>query len=122
MLLQDSGGCECPLLPLLTRLELIDGVLSARRTHLQCDMLMKRVVQGVPLEVLDLQSCSATSLAIRLLSEIVVDVWGPENLESIRADGPLDLTWDGAHSFVSDDDSEEEEECQCYSHGAGLFD
>jgi hypothetical protein len=122
MLLQDSGGRECPLLPLLTRLELIDGSLSARRTHLLCDTLMKRVEQGVPLEVLDLRSCTASSLAIRLLSEIVVDVWGPENLACLRTDdGSIDLTWDEAHSFVSDDDSEEED-CQCYSHGAGLFD
>ena len=109
MLLQDSGGRECPLLPLLTRLDLIDGTLSARRTHLLCDMLMKRVEQGVPLEVLDLRSCIATRLAVRLLSEIVVDVWEPKNLESIRTDGPLDLTWDGAHSFVSDYDSEDNE-------------
>jgi hypothetical protein len=71
-------------------------------------MLMKRVEQGVPLEVLDLRSCTATGLAIRLLSEIVVDVWGPENLENIRTNGPMDLTLDGASSFVSDDDSEEE--------------
>jgi hypothetical protein len=120
MLLQDIGGRECPLLPLLTRLELIDGALSARRTHLLCDTLMKRVEQGVPLEVLDLRSCTATSLAIWLLSEIVVDVRGPENLESIRTDGSMDLTLDEAHSFVSDDDSEEED-CQCCSRGAGLF-
>ena len=108
MLQQDSGGRECPLLPLLTGLELIEYALSARRTYLLCDMLMKRVEQGVPLEVLDLRSCPATRLAIRLLSEIVVDVWGPEKLKSIRADGPMDLTWYRAHSFVSDDDSEEE--------------
>ena len=108
MLLQDSGGRECPLLPLLTELELIGNTLSARRTRLLCDTLMKRVEQGVPLEVLDLRSCNATNLAIRLLSEIVVDVWGPENLESIRTDGPMDLTWYRAHSFVSDDDSEED--------------
>ena len=48
MLLQDSGGRECPMFPLLTTLELIDGALSARRTHLLCEMLMKRVEQGVP--------------------------------------------------------------------------
>jgi hypothetical protein len=114
MLLQDSGGRECPLLPSLTKFELIDNALSARRTHLLCDTLMKRVEQGVPLEVLDLRSCTATSLAIRLLSEIVVDVRGPEDLETTRTDGPMDLTLDGAYSFVSDDDSEED--CQCCPH------
>ena len=107
LLLQDNGGRECPLFPLLARFELIDGALSARSTRLLCDMLMKRVEQGVPLEVLDLRSCTATGPAIRLLSEIVVDVRGPENLESVRTDGLMDLTMDGAHSFVSDYDSEE---------------
>ena len=108
LLLQDSGGRECPLFPLLTTLELIDGALSTRRTRLLCDMLMKRVEQGVPLEVLDLRSCTATGPAIRLLREIVVDVWGPENLESVRTDEFRNLTWDGDHSFVSDHDSEED--------------
>jgi hypothetical protein len=121
MLLQDSGGRECPLLPLLTKLELIDGVLSARGTHLLYDTLMKRMEQGVPLEVLDLRSCTATGLAIRLLSEIVVDVWGPEKLENIRTDGPMDLTWDGAYSFVSDEDSEEEDN-RWYPHDAEYSD
>ena len=107
MLLQDSGGRECPLFPSLTRLDLMNGVLSARRTRCLCDTFMKRVEQGVPLEVLDLRSCTATSLAIRLLSEIVLDVWVPEKLESVRTSGSIDLTWDETHSFVSDDKSEE---------------
>ena len=85
MLLKDDGGRECPPLPSLTRLALIDGVLSARRTILLCDTLMKRVEQGVPLEVLDVRTCTATDLAIRLLSEIVADVWAPKELETIEA-------------------------------------
>jgi hypothetical protein len=80
MLLQDNGGRERPLLPSLTRLELINCALSARRTHRLCETLMKRVEQGVPLEVLDLRSCAATSLAIQLLSEIVADVRVPEGI------------------------------------------
>jgi hypothetical protein len=120
MLLHDSGGRECPLLPSLTRPELIHGVLSARRTLRLCDMLMKRVEQGVPLEVLDLRSCTVTGSAIRLLSEIVVDVWGPENFENIPTDGSIHLTWDGARSFVSDYDSERES-YRYHSHGAGIF-
>lgn len=40
---------------------------------------MKRAVQGVPLEALDLRTtCLATSRAVELLSEIVVEVLGPE--------------------------------------------
>jgi hypothetical protein len=109
MLLQDDGGRECPVLPSLTDLELIDGVLSGRRTLLLCDALMKRVEQGVPLEVLDLRTCYATSVAVQLLGEIVVDVWCPAELETIETEGPMDLTLDGTSgSFVSDDDSGEE--------------
>jgi hypothetical protein len=78
MLLEDSGGCENPLLPSLTTLELIDAELSVRGTiHLR-DALMKRVEQGVPLEALDLQSCIASNRAVELLREIVVDVPGPK--------------------------------------------
>jgi hypothetical protein len=86
MLLQDDSGPECPPFPSLTRLALTDSVLSARRTLLLCDTFMKRVEQGVPLEVLDVRTCTATDFAIRLLSEIVVDVWAPKELESMEAD------------------------------------
>ncbi|KAH9169902.1 hypothetical protein EDB89DRAFT_1888493 [Lactarius sanguifluus] len=78
MLLEDRGERECTLLPSLTELVLVDIALSARRTLRLCDALTKRVEQGVPLETLDLSKCSATSRAIELLSEIVVDVLGPE--------------------------------------------
>ena len=109
MLLQDNGGTECPIFPSLTKLELMNCALSARRTLRLCDALMKRVEQGVPLEVLDLRWCSATSFAVQLLSEIVVDVWAPKELQTIE--GRTDLTWDGARGpFASDDDSREE----CY--------
>ena len=109
MILQDDGGSECPILPSLTNLELIDGVLSARRTLLLCDALMKRVEQGVPLEVLDLRTCYATSVAVQLLGEIVADVLCPAELETIEAEESMDITWNGARSpFVSDDDSGEE--------------
>jgi hypothetical protein len=105
MLLQDNGGLERPLFPSLTRLELIYCALSARRTQRLCDVLMNRVEQGVPLEVLDLRSCPATSLAVQLLSEIVVDVWAPEGLKLQATEGRMDLTWDGARGpFARDDD------------------
>ncbi|KAH9058299.1 hypothetical protein EDB87DRAFT_1626864 [Lactarius vividus] len=82
-LLEDNGGRESPLFPSLTKLILIDTPLidttpSARMTFRLCDALMKRVEQGVPLEILDLRACLATSRAVELLSEIVDDVLGPE--------------------------------------------
>jgi hypothetical protein len=78
ILLGENGECEFPLLPLLTKLVLVNIGLSARRTLLLCDAFMKRVEQRVPLETLDLRTCLATSRAVELLGEIVVDVLGPE--------------------------------------------
>ena len=77
MLLQDNGSSEYPLLPSLIELVLFDVALGERRTLRLCDALMKRVEQGVPLETLDLRTCRATSHAVQLLSEIVVDVREP---------------------------------------------
>ncbi|KAF8267392.1 hypothetical protein EI94DRAFT_1730674 [Lactarius quietus] len=77
MLLEDTGGREYPVLPSLTMLVLLDIPLSGRRTQRLCDALMKRVEQGVPLETLDLHTCRATTFAVQLLSELVVEVWGP---------------------------------------------
>ncbi|KAH9172618.1 hypothetical protein EDB89DRAFT_1885848 [Lactarius sanguifluus] len=103
MLLEDSGERNCPLLPSLTNLVLIDVTLSARRTLRLCDALMKRVEQGVPLETLDLRTCLATSRAIELLSEIVVDVLGPE--KSLEKMARMRDIWDSVARghFVEDD-------------------
>ncbi|KAH8993961.1 hypothetical protein EDB92DRAFT_1851946 [Lactarius akahatsu] len=104
MLLEENGGRECPLLPLLTKLVLVDTALSARRTLRLCDALMKRVKQGVPLETLELHTRLVTSRAIELLSEIVVDVVSPEtNLQT--KEQPIS-TWDsGARGLFVEDDS-----------------
>ncbi|KAH9030306.1 hypothetical protein EDB84DRAFT_1494855, partial [Lactarius hengduanensis] len=74
MLMEDNEGRGGPLLPLLKTLVLVDVTLLERRNLRLCDALTKRVEQGVPLETLDLCKCFATSHAIKLLSEIVVDV------------------------------------------------
>ena len=105
MLLNDNGGRESPLLPSLTKLVLVNTGLSARRTLRLCDALMQRVEQGVPLECLDLRTCVGTSHAIRLLSEIVVDVSNAEKPYKTR--GPtLFMTSSAPRGyFVHDDDS-----------------
>ena len=102
MLLQDNGSCEYPLLPSLIELALIDVALGEHRTRRLCDALMKRVEQGVPLETLDLRTCQATSHAVRLLSEIVVDVREPFVMYPV----PWEPVPCG--SFVLDDSSEAE--------------
>ena len=127
LLYDDDGGRSRPLLPSLKRLDLIDDTaLSARRTLWLCEVLMKRVGQGVPLETLDLRTCLATGRAVQLLSEIVVDVWGPA--ETLETKGPAFYTWDSVArgNFVhdedsgeedySDDDSEDEDEDEDDSH------
>ncbi|KAH8994108.1 hypothetical protein EDB86DRAFT_3243945 [Lactarius hatsudake] len=103
MLLEGTGERECPLLPSLTNLILVDTALSARRTLRLCDALMMRVEQGVPLETLDLRVCLATSRAIELLSEIVVDVLGPENLKTAEERARTSFSVVARGLFVEDD-------------------
>ena len=103
MLLEDNGGRERPILPSLTKIVLVESALSARRTLRLCDAFMKRVEQGVPLETLDLRTCFATGHAVELLSEIVVEVLGPDDPHA-----QVGLVWDSATRglFVGDDSSE----------------
>jgi hypothetical protein len=61
--LQDDRRREDPLLPLLTHLEVIDVNLTKCRVKQLCDILMIRVEQGVPLEVLGLHNCFTTDVA-----------------------------------------------------------
>lgn len=81
-MLEGDVGREGPLLPSLTELVVVDVSLSALSTLPLCDALMKRVEQGVPLEMLDLRMClpdpdNLTEDWIRLLREIVVYVHCP---------------------------------------------
>ena len=73
MLAEDTPP-DCPRLPSLTGLILLDVTLTALRTFHLRDVLIGRVEQGVPLEYLDLRTCVAVNRAIQLLAEIVVDV------------------------------------------------
>jgi hypothetical protein len=102
VLLREDGEHEYPLLPLLTKLVLVNTGLSARRTLFLCDALMKRVEQGVPLETLDLHTCLATSRTVELLGEIVVDVLGPE--ETLKKTVQEVSKWESVHhgDFVPD--------------------
>ena len=104
MLLEDS---ERPLLPSLTELVMLDAN-DLRHIPLR-DAPVKRVEQGVPLEVLDLRMCFLGhnqrdyKAQLRPLSEVVVDVQGPESdeaydhMRSLWKPVPLDI-------FLDDDD------------------
>jgi F-box-like len=96
-----------PLLPSLTKLILINNSLTVCRTYHLCDVLIKRVEQGVPIETLDLRSCIATDRAIQLLAEIVVDVQGPA--DTLKTGGPpAFFDWDGGYLYDEDDEGSEE--------------
>ena len=110
-LLADNGGCENPLLPSLKELVLVGAELDEYLTLDLCDTLMKRVEHGVPLEMLDLRTClSDNPGAVQLLSEIVVDVLGPE--ETFDARAQIRSIWDRFNNilFVDCDDSREANE------------
>ena len=86
-MLEDKGGHQSPLLPLLKRLVLINIALYARRTLHLCDALRKRVEQRVPLETLDLRKCFRASRQVELLSDFVVEVLCPEATLETSAHG-----------------------------------
>jgi hypothetical protein len=115
-LLEDNGGRERPLLPSLTELVVV-GFSSYQLSSLPlCDALMKRVEQGIPLEILDLRTISASHLAgdtedwLRSLSEIVVVVLDPE--KTSEAMEQIESVWKtvarGRGLFLDIDDSREE--------------
>jgi hypothetical protein len=99
MLLEDNGGCESPLLPLLTEFVLSNIQLSMSEILCLCDTLMKRVEQGVPLEKLDLCMCSGDGPPdAQLLSEIVVDLLGIK--KNLRARKKMKKMWGSVDDVV----------------------
>jgi len=110
LLQENNGRRKSPLLPLLKKLVLVDPALSARRTLHLCDALMNRVEQGAPLETLDLSKCLASRRAVELLSEIVVEVLGPE--EALEKKALIISRWDSTARglFVEDESTGEEYE------------
>ena len=108
MLLEDNGGSE-PLLPSLTELVLVDDRLDSYLALPLRDALMKRVEQGVPLELLDLRMCfyeRDDTAEVQLLREIVVDVLGIE--EAPEAREQMRSMWNPLTPFAGDKNSGEE--------------
>jgi len=113
-------------LPSLTRLILIEVTLTALRTLHLHDLLIKRMGQGVPLEVLDLRTCAAPSCAIQFLAEIVGDVQEPLDVRQMAKEeffkqvgiGHCDEVeyddgrrpWYGIMDGGEDDDEDDEDE------------
>ena len=119
--------CKNPLLPSLTELALAETTLDENQTLSLRDALMKRVEQGVPLEILDLRMCFRDPynlIAVQILSETAVDILrpfdylGPEDTDESRDAGHFFFAkmltmWEPfvPHAFYSgDDDSEDGED------------
>jgi hypothetical protein len=79
---EDAAVIGVPLLPSLEELILVNISLNAQKVYYLCDMLIECVELGIPLRTLDLRTCMATSRAVQLLSEIVVEVRGPVKKQS----------------------------------------
>ena len=126
MLLEDNEEHERPLLPSLTELIVVD-VSDHELSRLPLiDALMKRVEQGVPLEVVDLRMCSSCDyddedvVLVQRLSEIVVDVLGPESYEARKHMRSL---WKPVPlGIFLDDDAREDSESDTGSDSEGEYD
>ena len=66
-----------PRFPSLTRFILLHVTLTTVRTHHLGDVFMKRMEQGIPVEVLDLSTCVGTDRASQFLAKTVVDLKEP---------------------------------------------
>jgi hypothetical protein len=86
-----------PRLPSMTKLILVNVKLTAPRAYNLRDMLMERVEQGVPLEVLDLSTCAAGDDAIQLLTEIVVEPLAAHPM--MMEEEPESFDWHGGIGY-----------------------
>ncbi|KAH8976910.1 hypothetical protein EDB86DRAFT_1407130 [Lactarius hatsudake] len=110
MLLEEIGGGESPLLPSLTGLVVVHARVNYCWTLRLRDALMRRVEQGVPLEVLDLRMCFLRfPTTVQLLSEIVVDVLGPSDEITLEWEQNLNM-WSPIIRSLEDDNSGAEDD------------
>ena len=129
MLLEDNGGREGPVLPSLKELVVVYPSLFALSFHPLCDALTRRAEQGVPVEILDLRMCSAYEEErsddwLRSLSEIVVDVLGPEKSFDFDSRDQMKSMWDkiARGPFVDGDNSREDNHSYSVSDDTGSDD
>ena len=141
-MLAEDAPPDGPRLPSLRKLILVNVTLTACRTYSLQDMLIKRMEQGVPLDVLDLGHCFAPERAIQLLGEIVVDVKEPlatnpmgmeepeffnlhresEYWNGVEFDGIQDFRYGNKYDY-GDNENEDEPEYDAYDDdGDGDYD
>jgi len=98
---------EGPLLPALTKLDLLGMKFKDDAFSLLQSMLSVRVAQGVPLKALDLCACTMTDDAVRLLGEIVPDVQELDDDDWRVFGWPTLTNWINGDSDDSDEDEED---------------
>ncbi|KAI9444553.1 hypothetical protein H4582DRAFT_1909704 [Lactarius indigo] len=109
VLLEDDVGYGGPLLPSLTELVVVVAPLYDYGLTLPLrDALMKRVEEGVPLELLDLRMCWDSPTLVPLLSEIVADVLGP--MENKTEKKQIRNLWNPVIGSLEDDNSGAEDD------------
>jgi hypothetical protein len=107
ILLEGSGEYTRPLLPSLllpslTTLALVDSIVTESWIRRICDILIRRVELGVPLEVVDLRTCDVTDhAAIEQLTKLGVDVWAPTEGSSGKPD--FDTCYSEARGVLNPD-------------------
>ena len=106
VLLRDKPP-EGPLLPALTKLDLLGMKFKDDAFSLLQSMLSVRVAQGVPLKALDLCACTMTDDAVRLLGEIVPDVQELDDDDWRVFGWPTLTNWINGDSDDSDEDEED---------------
>jgi len=104
-------------LPRLRKLVLRRVSLTALRTYRLRDMLQKRVEQGVPLETLNLRTCTAAHRAIELLATTVGDVQGPAKLLTPPSGDPAFFHWKGGVEFFNEKEKLTEDDEYDNAHG-----
>jgi hypothetical protein len=92
-MLAEGAPPNGPRLPSLKKVLFVDVPLNGPRAYYLRDMLMERVEQGVPLEVLDLRTCVAGDRSIQSLTEVVVEVQEPLAGRAMTMEEPASFDW-----------------------------
>jgi hypothetical protein len=125
-MLAEGAPPDGPRFPSLTKLTLVDIMLTVPRAYDLRDMILQRGEQGVPLHDLDLRTCVADVRAVGLLEEIVVEIQEPlkqhelTTTEVLAGDWHLQGPWDSDSDEDEDEDEDESESEGEYDHAGGI--
>ena len=107
--INDNREHECSSFPSLIKLGVVDSLseLTGPRIRDLCDILTKRVEQGVPLKVVDMSTCNVPDrTALEQLSELGVDVWGPTDERSETRKPSFTSYYSGVRDLLVQDNSD----------------